>query len=352
MHAVLAKTDPRPVEVKQLQRADRPRWDAFVDACPQATFFHRSDWQEVIEGACGHSTHYLYAEFEGRVCGVLPLGHVRSRLFGNALLSTPFCVYGGIAAESEPAYSALQGAACELAERLKVDHLEMRNLKERNPSWLRKDLYVTFWKTIDPNPETNLLAVPRKQRAMIRKGIQAGLVSEIDEDTERFFAVYSESMRNLGTPVMAPKYFRRLKDIFGESCEVLTVTKNGRPVAAVMSFYFRGQVLPYYGGSTADARRLKGNDFMYWELMRRACERGIRVFDYGRSKKGTGSYDFKKNWGFAPQPLHYEYLLVNARSMPDVSPMNPRYRLFIKLWRRMPIGLSRVVGPAIARNLA
>jgi FemAB-related protein (PEP-CTERM system-associated) len=272
-------------------------------------------------------------------------------LFGNSLVSTPFCVYGGVVATTEAARLALQTAAADLATRLKVDYLELRNRKPCNPNWQARDLYVTFRKVMDPDPEKNLLAIPRKQRRMVRQGMKAGLISEIDDDVERFYEIYAISMRNLGTPVFSRKYFRVLKEIFGPDCEVLTVSQAKCAVSSVMSFYFRDEVLPYYGGGTRDARPLAANDFMYWELMRRACGRGISVFDYGRSKKGTGSYSFKKNWGFEPTPLHYEDLLINTHTVPDVSPLNPKYRILIRAWRLMPFRLTKVIGPIIARAL-
>ena len=337
--------------IQVLAPADRGRWDAFVEACPEATFFHRAGWQEVIERAFGHHTHYLYAECEGRVTGVLPLGHIRSRLFGNALISSPFGVYGGIAAEDELARQQLESAACVLAQELGVDYLELRNREARRPDWPTKQLYVTFRKAIDPDPEKNLLAIPRKQRAMVRKGIKAGLESAFDPTVERFYRAYSESVRSLGTPVFSRRYFEILREVFSEQSTILTVTHRGELVSSVLSFYFRDEVLPYYGGGTALARQLKGNDFMYWELMRHSCERGVRVFDYGRSKQGSGSWSFKKNWGFEPSPLHYEYHLVRATQMPDLSPMNPKYRLFINTWKRLPLPVTRLVGPLLARNL-
>jgi FemAB-related protein (PEP-CTERM system-associated) len=340
-----------PLTVRTLDAAEAVRWDAFVDQCPEATFFHRAGWCRVLEDVLGHRTRYLYAESGGVLEGVLPLGHVKSRLFGNALISTPFCVYGGVAATTERARGALTDAACRLAEDLGVDYLELRNLEPRNPAWPRKDLYVTFRKPIDPDPEKNLLEIPRKQRAMVRKGIQAGLVSQVDAGVDRLYAAYSESVRNLGTPVLPRRYYAALLEVFGKACDVLTITKDGELVASVLSFYFRDQVLPYYGGGTEAARELKGNDFMYWELMRRSCERGYRLFDYGRSKVGTGSYSFKKNWGFEPEPLAYEYHLVRAREVPDVNPLNPKYRMFINLWQKLPLGLSQALGPVLARNL-
>jgi FemAB-related protein (PEP-CTERM system-associated) len=341
----------RSLQVHELRLDATARWDAFVERCPEATFFHRAGWKTVIEQAFGHRTHYLYAESAGHIQGVLPLGYIRSRLFGNALISTPFCVYGGALAESEDVRVALEKAAVELAERLNVDYLELRNQITGHPSWIRKDLYVTFRKEIDPDPERNMLSIPRKQRRMIRQGIKAGLVSEIDTHIDRFYEIYATSVHNLGTPVFSKRYFNLLKEVFGDQCELLTVTLNTRPITSVMSFYFQDTVLPYYGGSLRSARAVAGNDFMYWELMRRACERGFRIFDYGRSKKDTGAYSFKKNWGFQAIPLPYEYLLINAAAVPDVSPLNPKYRLFVSLWKRLPLSVSKLIGPMIAKYL-
>ncbi|MES1999806.1 MAG: FemAB family XrtA/PEP-CTERM system-associated protein [Pseudomonadota bacterium] len=337
--------------VRPMQVSDAAAWDAFVLSCPEATFFHRAGWREVIERAFGHRTHFLLAEADGEIQGVLPLAEINSRLFGHSLAALPFCVYGGPAASNESARYALDNAAQKLAAELRVDHLEYRNLQPFHSDWLGKDLYVTFRKAIDVEVERNLNAIPRKQRAMVRKGIKAGLVSSVDNGTERFYLAYSSSVHRLGTPVFSRKYFRLLKAIFADDCEVLTITLDERVVSSVMNFYFRDEVLPYYGGGTAEARAVAANDFMYWEVMRRACEKGCRVFDFGRSKVGTGSHDFKKNWGFEPQPLHYEYQLVRAQQVPDHNPLNPKYRLFIKAWQRMPLTLANIIGPHIVKNL-
>ena len=331
--------------------ADAARWDEFVLGCAGATFFHRAGWKSVLERAFGHRTYFLCAEADGRIEGVLPLAEIKSLLFGHSLASLPFCVYGGIAAASERARRALDDAARAIAERRRVDHLEFRCIAPQHPDWAQKSLYVTFRKAIDADPDACLRGIPRKQRAMVRKGIAAGLKGELDEDVGRFFGAYAASVHRLGTPVFARRYFEILREVFGRDCEVLTVTREGRTVASVLSFYFRDEVLPYYGGGTLEARECAANDFMYWELMRRACERGLRVFDYGRSKLGSGSFDFKKNWGFAPQPLHYEYLLVRGKRVPDLNPMSPKYSLAVALWRRLPQPLVNAIGPHIVRNL-
>jgi FemAB-related protein (PEP-CTERM system-associated) len=350
---VMYDTERTVLRVREIDPEAERRWDDFVAACPEATFFHRIGWKRVIEGSLGHETHYLYAEdASGSIVGVLPLVFIRSLLFGRSLTSTAFCVYGGPAAVSASAREALTRRAIELGERLGVGHIEFRSRQPTQSDWQRKSsLYATFRKRIDPDPEKNLLAIPRKQRAMVRKGMKLGLSSEIDGNVDRLHALYAESVRNLGTPVFPKRYFSALQREFGSDCEVLTVVHQGRPVSSVMSFFFRDEVLPYYGGGTAEAREVAANDFMYWEVMRRAALRGCGIFDFGRSKFGTGSFDFKKYWGFVPEPLHYEYRLVRGKTLPDLNPLNPKFRMFIAAWKRLPLPLANMLGPLLARNL-
>ena len=341
--------------VKLLQPTDRSAaavWDAFVQQCPTATFFHRAGWQKLVREVFGHDTYFYYAEVDGVIAGVLPLAHVNSRLFGNSLASLPFAVYGGVASMHPAAAAALENEAQQLAIRLGVAHLEFRNVERRHPDWPTQDLYVTFRKEILPEEEANMLAIPRKQRAMVRKGIKNGLVGKIDTDVDRFFALYADNVHRHGTPAMPKRYFRALMQEFGADCEVLTVeTADGTPLSSVLSFYFRDEVLPYYAGDAEAARDLAANDFKYWELIRRSCVRGIKVFDYGRSKQGTGSFAFKKNWGFEPKPLHYEYCLYKSDGIPENNPSNAKYKLMIATWRRLPIGVANWLGPFIVRNL-
>ncbi len=340
------------IHVRSMQAADAARWDAFVDACPNATFFHRVGWAQIIEQVFRHRTHYLLAERGTDIVGVLPLAQVRSRLFGHALVSLPFAVYGGVASGDPEAVAALHAAAVDRARELGVGHLELRNVAPTEPEWPRQDLYVTFRKGIQPEVEANLLAIPRKQRAMVRKAIGRNLAAEIDAGVDRFYALYSDNVHRHGTPPFPKRYFEALRATFGDACEVLTVlSPKGEPVSSVLSFYFRDEVLPYYAGDLAAARELAANDFKYWELMRRACVKGVRVFDYGRSKRGTGSFDFKKNWGFEPAPLAYEYRLFKRDTIPQNNPSNPKYRAFIALWRKLPRGVANALGPAIVRNL-
>jgi FemAB-related protein (PEP-CTERM system-associated) len=272
---------PRACVVRTLAPGDTmaaARWDAFVAGCRSATIFHRAGWQQVISEVFRHRTHFLYAEREGRIEGVLPMTRVKSLLFGDAMVSLPFAVYGGVAADSGEAALILEDAAQALAGRLGVNHLELRNVAARHPDWPTQELYVRFRREILPDAEANMLAIPRKQRAMVRKGGKNELRSEIDPSPARFFALYSDNVHRHGTPALPQRYFEALQRVFGADCEVLTVVdRSGRPVSSVLSFYFRDEVLPYYAGDDTAARDLAANDFKYWELMRRACERRLRI---------------------------------------------------------------------------
>ena len=343
------------IQIKQLSVHDTDaaaRWDAFVLACPQATFFHRAGWQKIIGEVFRHSTYFLYAERDGQIDGVLPLAQVKSFLFGHSLVGLPFTVYGGVAASNDAVADALETEAQAIARKLGVEHLELRNVQRRHQDWPLQDLYVTFRKEILPDAEANMLAIPRKQRAMVRKGIKNNLRSEIDPGVDRFFALFAGNVHRHGTPAMPKRWFQALRDEFGADCEVLTVVSaSGQPLSSVLSFYFRDEVLPYYAGDDEAARDLAANDFKYWELLRRSCERGLKRFDFGRSKQGTGPYAFKKNWGFEATPLQYEYRLYKRHAVPQNNPNNAKYQMLIKTWRRLPLGLANWLGPFVVRNL-
>ena len=368
-----------PITCRPLDPADEAAWDAFVLAHPDGTFFHRAGWRQVIARAFGHATYYVLAERGTAIFGVLPLARVKTVLFGDSLISVPFCVEGGPLAADAASAAALVAHATALMARLSVPVMEFRAATPdgttpdgatpdgttpdgttpdgatpdgATPGWAtRDDLYVIFRKPIAADDEANLKAIPRKQRAMVRKGIDRGLVSVLDTDPDRLHAIYAESVRNLGTPVFARRYFHILMEVFADSADIVTILDGDTAIASVMNFYFRDQVLPYYGGGIARARSLYGNDFMYWEVMRRAAARGCRLFDFGRSKQGTGAFAFKKNWGFTPRPLPYRFLLAPGATIPDHNPLNPKYRLFIAAWKRLPLPLAKLVGPHIVRGL-
>lgn len=342
-----------PVTVRPLDEASEAAWEAFVRQCDEATFFHQAGWRRVVNRSLGHDTHYRIAWRADRVVGILPLVHVRSRLFGNALISTGFGVYGGIAAEDDGAARALAADAAALGERLGVDFVELRHMKANAIGWTDKsDLYVTFCRPLAASPDVNLKAIPRKKRADLGKAIaDPRLAVETEIEVPVFFRIYGESLRNLGTPVLPLRFYAAIGEEFGPAVELSAVRDSEGPVAALMTFYFKDRVMPYYGGATVAARGLHAYDLLYWNQMNRAVERGCRLFDFGRSKRGTGSFDYKTYWGFTPEPLHYQFHLVRGTGLPEINPLNPKYHLMVELWRRLPLGIANRLGPLVARQI-
>lgn len=328
-------------------------WDDFVHEHPRATAFHLSAWQRSIEKGVGHKVFWLtYRSSAGTLEGILPLTQVKSRLFGHTLIASAFAVYGGPLYTSDKARDALVEAAKAAMVTENASAIEFRSEARVCPDWpAKEDLYVTFRKPIDADSDANLKAIPRKQRAMVRKAIKNDLHFKISGSVDHHYDIYAESVRNLGTPVFPKRWFQALQHFYGDGCDILTVKKDDKTLASVMSFYFRGEVLPYYGGGTQDARTFAANDFMYWALMEHAREKGCTSFDFGRSKAGTGAFSFKKNWGFEPTPLTYEFYLPEGAEMPDINPLNPKYQLMIKTWKKLPLWAANRIGPFISKNL-
>ena len=341
-----------PVTIEPLNDANGAEWDSFVRTCNDASFFHLTGWIAAIKEVYGHRPHCLLARSNGRVVGVLPLVHMRSILFGNALISSPFCVYGGVAATDPEAAERLSKEAKALGCDLGVSYVELRQraaLLTDLPT--RSNLYATFRRAIGPDQDAMLKAIPRKKRADVRKGLQGRLRVEITDDISVFFRIYANSVHRLGTPVLPSRFFSSLLKQFAGSAEVSVVHGPNGPVAALISFFFRDEVLPYYGGALEEARDLHAYDYLYWTLMCRAAERGFRVFDFGRSKRGTGAFAYKTYWGFEPEPLHYQYHLIRQSHLPDMNPLSPKFRGLVALWKRIPLGVASAIGPSIARHL-
>jgi FemAB-related protein (PEP-CTERM system-associated) len=328
------------------------QWDAFVRDHPLASFFHRSAWRHVASEVFGHPAHYLTEQRNGNITAILPLVEIRSRLFGHALISTAFCVGGGPLAMDTESFEAILDRAETLGRKLRVDYIELRDLPSATPGWTaRDDLYAGFERPIAPAEDDNLKQIPRKQRAVVRKALAQGLTVSIETSTKAFYELYARTMRDHGTPALPRRFFERVLSVFGSDCEILTVSSGGRPLSSVLSYFFRDRVMPYYTGSRLEARSCGANDLMYWAVMRRAVGRGCEAFDFGRSKVGTGPYDFKRNWGFEPRPITHQYRLLNSEALPNLNPTNQRYTALIGAWRRLPLGVANGLSPLLSRSL-
>lgn len=339
------------VQLKLLTSDTKQQWDEFVLAHPDGEFFHLSGWQHILEQVYCHPCWFYFVEQQGRILGLLPLAQIKSWLFGNKLISLPFSVSAGILSIDPDASRLLLEQAKTLGESLKVDCIELRHRRETLSDWLTKPSHENFACELAATPEQILASIKKKQRAVVRQSLVNDLSYQIEMSVEPFYSIYSESVRNLGTPVFAKSYFQALLSTFPANTDILTVLSNGKPVSSVMSFYFKDQVMPFYGGGTPLARDLKSNDYMYYQLMCHAAQKGMKHFDFGRSKLGSGAHAYKKHWGMTPKPLFYESCLVKSQTLPNISPNNPKYQLFIKAWKKLPLPISRALGPVLAKDL-
>ncbi len=344
----------REVDLSDAHQAARVR--DFVLAHADGSPFHLPQWQVAITHGTGHDAHCLIAEDgQGAIMGLLPLHLVHSPLFGRALVSSGFAVGGGILADDARVADALADAAILLAARWSASDIELRGGLIPASGWhVKCDAHAGFVRQLAADDEAELLAIPRKQRAEVRKGLGLDLTVTTGTDAREradHYAVYAESVRNLGTPVFPRSLFDAVLDHFGDDADILTVRENGVAVASVLSLYHQGAVMPYWGGGLFAARRLRANDVMYYALMNHARRRGCDRFDFGRSKADSGAYHFKRNWGFEPQPLHYASWCADGRAPRDINPNSPKYRAQIALWQKLPLAIANRLGPLIARGI-
>jgi FemAB-related protein (PEP-CTERM system-associated) len=346
----LAAGVPGHLEIRQLEPGEDREWDRFVLSSPSATFFHLSGWRNVIQQVMGHRYFALAAYGENGIRGVFPMAQVRSRLFGDCLVSLPMTVYGGICADDPDTYFSLLKAGTDLANRLGVKYLEMRNRTESFATFLPgRDLYVTFTQDLTPGPEKLLQALPRDTRYAVRKSQKAGLQWTEDLTDEEFYEIYARSVHRLGTPVFPRKLFSCLRSEFADQVRLFGVRKGKTAIAGVFCFYFRDQVMPYYGGALPEYYRDFPNNFLYWNLIALSAKEGYRQFDFGRSKRGTGSFHFKSAWSMQVAELPYRYQLVRAKEVPHLSPLDKKFHLPIQAWKRLPFSWTKVIGPRLIR---
>jgi FemAB-related protein (PEP-CTERM system-associated) len=339
------------------QPDEAARIEGFVARHLDTTPFHRPAWLRAVADGTGNRALGLIAEQAGELVAWLPINEIHSPIFGRLLASSGFAVGGGLLLAEGVRPGRIFAALEELALRRNCPVIELRGgtLPVRRDGWQTKqDSHCGFIQPLAADDEAQLLAIPRKQRAEVRKGLGNDLSVEIgtgDADRAAHYAVYAESVRNLGTPVFPRALFGAVLDQFGDDADILTVRCAGQPVASVLSLYHRGAVMPYWGGGTQAARRLRANDVMYYELMLHARRRGCAQFDFGRSKTGSGAYDFKRNWGFAPEPLSYGVWTAPGAESRDADPASAGHSAKIALWRRLPLPLANLLGPLIARGL-
>jgi FemAB-related protein (PEP-CTERM system-associated) len=341
----------KSLEVKPFESGAEKRWDRFVSEHPRASFFHLIGWKRVIEKTFGHKARYFYCERDGEITGIAPIFECFNWLIGRCFISIPLAAYGGIVAADSESEQALLDHAKRMAESVSAEYLELRR---RDGGLLdgfhANQIYVTFHAPLFPDSASNLKRLPKDTRYMIRKAEKGGLrVQRGVEQMEVFYDLFAQSMHRLGTPVFSPSLFRNIVDEFPEQTQLMVVYNGADAVTGVLSFFFRDTIFPYYAGATPEATRLAANNFMYWELIKWAGEQGFRTFDFGRSKKGTGAFAFKSQWNMNAEPLDYQVFLVNRKTVPNFSPVNPKFEMAIRLWQNLPFSVTKWLGPSAVR---
>jgi FemAB-related protein (PEP-CTERM system-associated) len=326
-------------------------WDRFVAASSDGTPFHRTAWKHIVEDVFAHSPHYLVARGDdGAIRAILPMFDVRGIRTGRVILSVPYAPYGGLCGTDAAARSALVAAARRLGERLGVRYVEVRQLFHPQPELATRQPFATFTKPLAAEPDANFRALPAKRRNMIRKGQRLGLEARVGwEPLDEFYEIYAVHHRGIGAPPFPRRLFHAIRERFGSAASLLTVRRGGTLVGGVVSFFHGDRVMPHYSAWLPEARALSVSDFMYWELMRTACLAGYRVFDFGQGHAGSGNYAFKCLWGFRPEPIAYQYVLVRDREAPQTTPS--RSDPLVEAWKHLPLPLTKWLGPSVIRWL-
>ncbi|MCE9594931.1 MAG: FemAB family PEP-CTERM system-associated protein [Planctomycetes bacterium] len=341
------------LEIRPLTPADEPAVEAWVRAAPAASFFHRVGWRRAVESVFGHRLRDLVAWREGRVVGMLPLSRSPG-LRGASLISSPYAVYGGPVGDSPDVQALLGSEAVRLAERERVRRLELRCFEDPGLDLVPSELYATFIQDLPDDPAKVLASIPKKARAEARKARERHGLTLAEgrwyvSDLHRLFL---ENKRKLGSPGLPRAWFDDLLARFGDECVVHMVHKDRRPLMAVMSFVWRDTLLAYYAGTADGAdREYSASNFMYLALREWAVERGLKRFDFGRSRKDAGAFSFKEHQGFTPRDLHYRYHLVRDRALPSFTPSNPKTKVLRDAWSRMPMWMSARASNVLARYL-
>jgi len=348
---VAADVTPASIAIRSFSTEIANEWDQFIASNPLSTPFHSAAWMRALQKTFGYENRSVYAERHGRITGVLPLFLVSNWIIGRCLISTPFADYGGVCAEDEESAEALVAHAVEIGVAEEVDFLELRH-RDAGPwqGFHVRDLYVSFTTELADEPQLQLRRLPRDTRYMIRKGEKAGLELRTGVDQlSDFYKLFTLNWRRFGTPVFSRQWLETLVDEFRESA-ILTMARAGdRPMSGVLSFLFRDTLFPHYSGAAPDANMLAANNLIYWELMKSAIDQGIRGFDFGRSKKNTGAYQFKAAWNMQVQPLGYQVRMIRRKRPPNFSPANPKFALAANLWSRIPLKATTWLGPHVVR---
>lgn len=341
--------------IRLYTESDQARWNAYVTNSEEASCYHLIQWKDVIEKTFRHKTYYLLSEDStGKINGILPIVNLRSLLFGNYGVSLPFFNYGGVCADTDAVHSALLNEAIGVARSHNMKHIELRHTQNCNNGLSVKKSKVSMRLSLPQTSEILWNCFPSKLRSQIKRPTKEGMHTKLgrNEELQSFYSVFSVNMRDLGTPVYSKTFFQSILDAFPNTSWISTVyTKDRVPVASGFLLGFRDTMEIPWASSLRDYNKYSPNTLLYWSVLEFACSRGYKIFDFGRSTPGEGTYRFKEQWGAKPTQLYWHYWMRNGGPLPELNPHNPKYNVAISVWQKLPVSLTRFIGPLIVRNL-
>ena len=343
----------KSIRVSEYQ-GDGTEWNAFLARCPDSTNYHQYEWKQVIERSFGHKPYYLVARNgSGEICGILPLVHMKSSLFGSFLVSLPFFNYGGVISDDDDTAGSLFNASRDFLEVTGADHSEFRHLTLHGKGLVTKQHKVTMILDLEQHETTQWQSLNAKVRNQVRKAEKSGLqtITGHLELLDGFYEVFCRNMRDLGTPVYSKSFFRNILGTFPESTSIISVTLDNKTIASGILTWFRDTLEVPWASSLKNYREFCPNNLLYWEAIRFAIRNGSTKFDFGRSTVGEGTYRFKKQWGAMPVQLYWQYQLDDGVNLPELNPKNPKFEMAIRIWQKLPVHLTNLLGPHIVRNL-
>ena len=339
------------IEVAELRADEEGEWDAYVLKHPNSTFFHQIGWRNVVQETYKHKPIYLVAKEDGNIKGILPLFFMKSVVFGTKLVSVPFAPYGGVCADDKMAEKMLIEEAKRITDEYDVDYLELRQFNKKDAEFVTNDAYVTLILKLNRNYEVIWNTFRKSMRRYIRKAVENDLKVTINsKNLKDFYNIYTNAMRNLGTPAHSAAFFRNILIEFSENSNIATIEYKDRVISTIFLLYFKDIVIYGWGASLREYLELSPNYLLFWEIIKYSCERGFNFFDFGRSLPDTGVFLFKRGWGAVPKQLYYQYYLNNISKMPDTGQLNPNRQRVAKVWRRLPLRIANVLGPRIRQN--
>ena len=349
---ILATKNMNDIQIKTLDSDTSSAWDEYVSHHPDASFYHLSGWKSVIEKSFGHKAIYLYAMKNSRVVGVFPLVHLKSILFGSFLISLPYLNYGGVLANDNEIENLLLADAIKTAQNLKADFIELRHTAAKDLNLMNKQHKISMFLTLPNDPEILWKNLDAKVRNQVRKGEKNNLTIEHGsiEKLHDFYAVFSINMRDLGTPVYSKQFFKNIIQQFKVS-KIFIVYSKDKPIAASMVMGLKNRLEIPWASSLREYNQLCANMFMYWHVLKYACESGYSQFDFGRCTPEESTYRFKKQWGAQPVQLNWQYWLANGKPLPEINPNNSKYQSAIKIWQKLPVGVTKLIGPPIVKYI-